>query len=172
MMPNRRSLLLPGLMGLALLAAGEVRAADFPAVLNVREKARTLNDITQKRLDRLMPRLMAEAGIDMWLIVCNEDNLDPVFQTMIPYDTWCPITQILVFYRRPSDGAVERLNLSRTEMRGFYTDAWDWRAWDNAKKESQWDCLARVVRERDPKVIGINESGVIWAADGLTSSRS
>ena len=170
MMPNRRSLLLPGLMGLALLAAGEVRAADFPAVLNVREKARTLNDITQKRLDRLMPRLMAEAGIDMWLIVCNEDNLDPVFQTMIPYDTWCPITQILVFYRRPSDGAVERLNLSRTEMRGFYTDAWDWRAWDNAKKESQWDCLARVVRERDPKVIGINESGVIWAADGLTAT--
>ena len=39
---------------------------------------------------------MRRAGIDMWIIVCNEDNLDPVFSTMIPYDVWCPITQILV----------------------------------------------------------------------------
>jgi hypothetical protein len=166
----RRSCFAAGLMGLAFLAGLAAQAAEVPAVLGVREKVQTINRITRKRLDTLLPGMMAETGIDMWLIVCNEDDLDPVFRTMIPYDTWCPITQILVFSRRPSDGAVERLNLSRTEMRGLYTDAWDWRAWDNAKKESQWDCLARIVRERDPKVIGINESSVIWAADGLTGS--
>jgi Xaa-Pro aminopeptidase len=38
------------------------------------------------------------------------------------------------------------------------------------KKESQWDALARIIRERDPKRIGINTSDVIWAADGLTAS--
>jgi hypothetical protein len=74
-----------------------------------------------------------------------------------------------VLSRRPGQ-PVERLNLSRTDMRGLHKDAWDWRAWDNEKKESQWDCLARIVRERDPKRIAINESDEIWAAGGLTSA--
>jgi len=55
-------------------------------------------------------------------------------------------------------------------MRGLFEDHWDYRAWDNEKKESQWQALARVVEERDPKRIGINQSQVIWAADGLSVS--
>jgi len=55
-------------------------------------------------------------------------------------------------------------------MKGLHEKAWDSRAWDLEKKESQWDALARIVRERDPQRIGINESDVIWAADGLTVS--
>jgi hypothetical protein len=106
----------------------------------------------------------------MWLIISNEDNYDPVFETMIPYDSWCPITQILVFYDRGEGEEIERLNVSRTDMGGLHEAAWDAAAWDLEKKESQWDCLARIIRERDPKRIGINESDVIWAADGLTVS--
>ncbi len=139
-----------------------------PAVLSVRERVPLVNRITRARLDGLLPRLMAETGLDMWIIACQEDNLDPVFRTMIPLDTWCPITQLLVLYRNPAGGRVERLNLSRTDMRGLHENAWDYRAWDREKKESQWDCLARVVRERNPRTIGLNESGEIWAAGGLT----
>lgn len=139
-----------------------------PAVLSVRERVALVNRITRARLDGLLPRLMAETGLDMWIIACQEDNLDPVFRTMIPLDTWCPITQLLVLSRNPADGRVERLNLSRTDMRGLHENAWDHRAWDREKKESQWDCLARVVRERNPRTIGLNESGEIWAAGGLT----
>lgn len=142
----------------------------FPEVLTIRERARLVNEITKKRLDVLLPKIMKETGFDMWIIVCNEDNLDPVFKTMIPYDTWCPITQILVFYCPGKGKEVEKLNLSRTNMKGLYKNAWDYRAWDKEHQESQWDCLARIVRERDPKRIGINESDVIWAADGLTAS--
>jgi Xaa-Pro aminopeptidase len=87
---------------------------------------------------------------------------------MVPYDRWFPITQILVFY---DDGdTVERLNLSRTVMDELFVGVWDFRAWDNEKEESQWDSLARIVKERDPKRIGINESDSIWAAGGLTVS--
>jgi Xaa-Pro aminopeptidase len=89
---------------------------------------------------------------------------------MIPYNTWCPITQILVFYDQGADKGVERLNISRTNMRGFHKDAWDYRAWDTAKKEDQWNCLRRIVEEKKPKKIGINESEAIWAADALTVS--
>jgi hypothetical protein len=166
----------PVILGLGLvLVAAAARASPAgkeirPAVLGVRDQVRTINAVTRKRLETLLPRLMAEQGLDMWLIVCNEDHLDPVFRTMIPADTWCPITQILVLSKPAGQGRVERLNLSRTNMRGLHTDAWDWRAWDEQKKESQWACLARIVKERDPKTIGLNESGAIWAADGLTAT--
>jgi hypothetical protein len=148
-----------------LPAAGSPQ--DMPGVLPLREQVRTINRITTQRLDQVLPQAMEKAGFDMWIIVSNEDNLDPVFKTMVPADTWCPIVQILVLSRKQGQ-PVERLNLSRTDMKGLHKDAWDWRAWDGEKKESQWDCLARIVRERDPKKIAVNESEEIWAAGGLT----
>ncbi len=159
--------------GVCLLLVGLLSALDaaqtleMPGLLSVREQAAELNRITLQRLDSLLPKVMQEADFDMWIIACNEDNLDPVFRTMIPYDTWCPITQLLVFTRKGPD-SVERLNLSRTPMQGLHTDAWDYRAWDNQKTESQWDCLARIVKERDPQKIAINQAETQWAADGLT----
>jgi Xaa-Pro aminopeptidase len=139
-----------------------------PAVLTIRERAELVYKITQKRLDTLLPRLMRETGFDMWIIPCNEDNLDPIFETMIPYENWCPITQILVLYDRGPAKGVERLNVSRTDTQGLFVHAWDAAAWDAKKGESQWDCLGRVVRERAPKRIGINEGEIQWAAGGLT----
>jgi hypothetical protein len=140
-----------------------------PAVLSIRERAELVYMITQKRLDTLLPRLMRETGFDMWIVTCNEDNFDPIFESLIPYGNWCPITQILVFYDRGPDRGVERLNVSRTDTQGLFTNVWDAAAWDAQKKESQWDCLGRVVRERAPKKIGINEGEVQWAAGGLTA---
>ncbi len=162
-----------GILALLLVLLAEIPAAGqataIPGILTVREQVRTINRITARRLDGILPQAMEKTGFDMWIIVSNEDNLDPVFKTMVPADTWCPIVQILVLSRKPGQ-PLERLNLSRTDMRGLHKDAWDWRAWDGEKKESQWDCLARIVRERDPKRIAINESDEIWAAGGLTGT--
>jgi len=141
----------------------------LPAVLSIRDRASLVLGITQKRLDQLLPKLMREAGLDMWIIACNEDNLDPVFETMMPYENWCPITQIIVFYDRGLEKGVERLNVSRTDTQGLFQNVWDAAAWDTKKKESQWDCLGRIVRERNPKKIGLNEGEVQWVAGGLTA---
>ncbi len=143
---------------------------DMPSVLSIRDRTLTVNQITKLRLEGLLPKIMRETNFDMWIIVCNEDNYDPVFKTMIPYDTWCPIVQILVFYDRGPGQGVERLNISRSNMRGLHENSWDHRAWDLKKKESQWDAFSRIVKERNPKRIAINQGGVIWAADGLTVS--
>jgi len=143
-------------------------AESRPAVLSIRERADLVYKITQKRLDALLPRIMKETGFDMWIIACNEDNLDPIFETMIPYENWNPITQILVLFDRGNAKGVERLNVSRTDTQGLFTNVWDAGAWDAKKGEGQWECLGRVVRERDPKRIGINESEVQWAAGGLS----
>lgn len=146
-------------------ASGDSR----PALLSVREQAAVVDRITRARLETLLPRMMRETGFDMWILACNEDNLDPVFETMVPFEGWCPITQILVLFDRGPERGVERLNVSRTDTEGLFVNAWDAAAWDTAKKESQWDALGRVVRERDPRRIGLNEGEVQWAAGGLTS---
>ena len=103
---------------------------DFPAVLSIRDRAELVLQITQKRLDHLLGRFMRQTGFDMWIITCNEDNLDPVFQTMIPYKNWCPITQIIVFFDLGPEKGVEKLNISRTNLRGLYKNVWDAAAWD------------------------------------------
>jgi len=144
-------------------------AENRPAILSIRDRAALVLKVTQKRLDTLLPRLMRETGFDMWIITCNEDNLDPIFETMMPYENWCPITQILVMFDRGQAKGVERLNVSRTDTQGLFVNVWDANAWDTQKKESQWDCLGRIIRERAPKRIGINEGEIQWAAGGLSS---
>ena len=139
-----------------------------PNILPIRARAELIYDITQERLDTLLPRLMRETGFDMWIITGNEDNHDPIFWTMMPYKNWSPITQILVLYDGGRELGVERLNVSRTNTQGLFVNAWDAAAWDTEQKESQWDCLGRIVRERDPRRIGISEGEIQWVAGGLT----
>jgi len=152
-----------------MVSAAASPGQKLPAVLSIRDRAGLVLGITQKRLDQLLPKLMREVGLDMWIIACNEDNLDPVFETMMPYENWCPITQIIVLYDRGLEKGIERLNVSRTDTQGLFQNVWDAAAWDTKKKESQWDCLGRIVRERNPKKIGLNEGEVQWVAGGLTS---
>ena len=58
-----------------------------PKVLPLRERAELVNDILADRLDTILPAIMREAEIDTWVIVCNEDNYDPVFRTMTPWES-------------------------------------------------------------------------------------
>ncbi len=136
-----------------------------PKVLPLRERAGLVNDILSDRLDTILPAIMREADIDTWVIVCNEDNLDPVFRTMIPWESWTPILQIVVLHDAGDGKGVERLNISRTNMAGLMEGLWE-QEWHG--EQDQWACLRRVLDERDPKRIGVNVSDVIWAADGLT----
>ncbi len=149
-----------------VLQSGFSQKKDFPVVLTVREQVATVNQITQLRLEKLLPAVMREAGFDMWVILTQEDHPDAVFRTMIPMNTWNRRDIIFVFYDRGPGKGVERLNVSRMNTRGFHEKAWD----NRTTTESRWECLARIIRERDPQKIGINESEVIWAADGLSAT--
>ncbi len=138
---------------------------DFPTILGVREQARVVNDLLRHRFETVLPAVMRETGFDMWIIICNEDNHDPVFTTIIPWECWAPILQMVVFYDRGEGQGVERINVSLTDMQGLMESVWSLNS-----PEDQWAALRRVVVERSPKRIGINTSDTIWAADGLTAS--
>ena len=61
-----------------------------PLVMPVRQRADVVRRALQERLETIMPAAMREAGFDMWLILCQEDDLDPVFTTMIRNTGWWP----------------------------------------------------------------------------------
>jgi hypothetical protein len=136
-----------------------------PGVLGLREQAEVMDDILRHRLDTVLPMAMREAGLDMWLIICHEDNYDPVFKTMIPYENyWTPILQIVVLYDRGKRRGIERLNINFAGISNME------QVWRLDSKDDQWATLRKIVKERDPKKIGINMSDVIWAAGGLSAS--
>jgi hypothetical protein len=165
----KKPILATVVLSLAVVPAfGQNPTGTDPLIMPIRERAEYVLDITDKRLDQLLPRMMRETGLDMWIITGNEDNHDPLFWTMSPYKNWSPITQILVLYDRGPELGVERLNVSRTNTQGLFENVWDASAWDNERGESQWECLGRIVRERDPVRIGINEGEIQWVAGGLT----
>jgi len=137
----------------------------YSKILPLREQARVVNDILRQRFETILPAVMREAGFDMWIIVCNEDNHDPIFPTISPWEVWAPILQMVVFFDRGAGHGVERHNISLTNMQGLMTDAWGLN-----HDQDQWSRLKRLIEECNPKIIGINVSDVIWAADGLTAS--
>lgn len=134
-----------------------------PRVMPVRQRADVVLQALEERLETVLPTAMRETGLDMWLILCQEDNLDPVFTTMIPMDTWCPILQMLVFYDRGPGQGVERINLSMTNTGTLYD-----RPWTGRETGEQWALLAQTITERNPQRIGINTGAIQWAAGGLT----
>ncbi len=137
--------------------------AGFPQVLSMRQQASVIHEVLERRLGTVLPMAMRETGFDMWLILCQEDDLDPVFKTLIPMDTWCPILQILVFDDRGPEAGVRGINLSRTKTHDLYD-----RPYCGEVEEEQWFFLRKLIEERDPKRIGINIGAVQWAAGGLT----
>lgn len=136
------------------------------AVLPERARIEPVNAMLRDRLDNLLPQLMREAGLDMWIIINREYAEDPVYLTIVPEPVFAARrTTMLVFFDRGGDAGVERLTVSRYPMRGFYEAAWE-----GGEIDAQWKRLAEVIREKDPKRIGINVSRHWPFADGLTKA--
>ena len=150
--------------GFPYMARHDRVSEGFPKVLSLRERSEIIERALAERLEEVLPVAMREAGLDMWLIICQEDDLDPVYETMIPMDTWCPILQMLVFYDREPELGVERINLSFTDTKDLYDQPWPGRR----HHREQWKLLGGIVEERDPERIGINTGSIQWAAGGLT----
>jgi Xaa-Pro aminopeptidase len=135
----------------------------MPQILPVRQQAEVMRSVLRTRLDTILPQAIRQAALDMWIILCQEDDYDPVFKTMIPLDTWAPILQMLVFYDRGPEQGIERINLSMTDLGDLYD-----RPWRGVNFPEQWTQLRKLIEARNPQRIGINIGHINWAAGGLT----
>ena len=53
-------------------------------VLPHRQRPEVINRMLLDRLDNLLPGLMRETGIDLWLVINREYVEDPVYLTLVP----------------------------------------------------------------------------------------
>ncbi len=134
-----------------------------PRVLPLRQRSDVIHRVLKRRLETVLPAAMRDGGFDMWLVICQEDDWDPIHDTFCPMAPWRPILQILVFFDRGPQQGIERINLSMTNMQGLYDTPWQ-----GKNEPEQWAMLRQIVAERDPKRIGINVGRIQWAAGGLT----
>jgi Xaa-Pro aminopeptidase len=145
----------------------EAAAPSMPPVLGLRERARLEDKWLQRRLDTVVPKLMRENGIDMWVMIAREYLEDPVVATMLDAESMHARRRtILVFFDPGRGKPVERLTVSRYGIGGFFEAAWD-----PAKEPDQWKRLGELIAERDPKTIAVNSSALTAFADGMTLSQ-
>lgn len=133
-------------------------------ILPMRARAEVRNGWLRERLDTVLPEIMAREGLDLWIVIAREYNEDPVIMTLLPEPAMTARRRTILAFGRNPDGTVDRLTLDRYGHGEFYQAAWD------PAQEEQLACLARVVRERGPKGIGLNISETFAFGDGLTHS--
>ena len=139
--------------------------AQAGAVLPHRARIEPVNRMLEERLETVLPALMREAGIEMWLVINREYAEDPVYLTLVPEPVFAARrTTILMFHDRGPEVGVERATVSRYAVGDLYASVWQ-----GGDLDEQWQRLAEIIRERDPKTIGINTSRHWPVADGLTA---
>jgi hypothetical protein len=128
----------------------------------------------EARLSRVLPKLMAEYDVDMWILSMREYGEDPVFWSIISESTFAARRRSIYVFTRQPDGAVERLALGGTSQGGLFEiyrsphptpTGEDAELWG----DEQWRLLHEVVADRDPGSIALNIDETWAFSDGLGS---
>ena len=147
---------------LAFLCTLSVFSQDF-AILSQQEQSKVIDQWLGERLDSVLPEVMDRADLDMWLVISREYNEDPVIKTLLP-STWLAARRrtMLLMYKPKSSSKVETLAVARYNVGDRFK-----KAWNPEEEPNQWKRLVELIKERDPKRIGINISDDFGHADGL-----
>ena len=135
-------------------------------VLTLRDRSEIRNRLLKDRFESVLPDIMERTGIDMWIIVAREYNEDPVIKTMLPA-TWLNARRrtILVVYNPGSGNKLETYAIARYDVGEVFK-----RMWDPEQQPDQYKALAKLIYDKNPDKIGINQSEFFAQADGLTAT--
>tara|TARA_R110002074_G_scaffold220305_3_gene390892 strand:- start:209 stop:1528 length:1320 start_codon:yes stop_codon:yes gene_type:complete len=139
---------------------------NFAQILSEKDRATLKDELLEDRFQNLLPQLMDDANLDMWLLISREYNEDPVLKTMLP-STWLNARRrtIIVFYRNKEKQTIERLAVARYDIGKSIKSAWN-----KEKEPNQWKALSDIIAERNPEKIGVNYSKHFPLADGLVKT--
>ena len=145
----------------------EQQAPALPPILSAREQAELENRILAERLDTIVPTIMREEGIDLWLLVAREYFEEPVVASMLDAENMHARRRTILIFHDPGDGRpVERLTVSRYGLGGLFAPAWN-----PAEQPDQWQAVADIIASRAPGKIAVNSSDLYQFADGMTLSQ-
>jgi len=144
---------------LPLLALGQ-------QVLSLKERALKIDEIQKDRFDNLLPKLMEDTEIDLWVLITREYNEDPVIKTLLP-PTWLNARRqtILVFSKNKDSEGITSAAITRYPFGKLIPSIWN-----KEKQPNQWQALADYIVSKNPKNIGINTSKSFALADGLVKT--
>ena len=144
---------------LPLLALGQ-------QILSLKERALLIDEIQKDRFDNLLPKLMEDTGIDLWVLITREYNEDPVIKTLLP-PTWLNARRqtILVFSKNKDSEGITSAAITRYPFGKLIPSIWN-----KEKQPNQWQALADYIVSKNPKNIGINTSNSFALADGLVKT--
>lgn len=131
-------------------------------ILSQRDQATLIDELLEDRMENLLPSLMREQGIDMWVIISREYNEDPVMRTMLP-STWLNARRRTIFVFWDDGEKVKRQAIARYDVGKLLVGAWNLNSHPN-----QWDALVDIIQKINPKKIALNFSKYYAHADGLS----
>ena len=148
---------------LFLLITAQINAQD---ILGLKDRARVIEEIQKNRFDNLLPKLMDETGIDMWVIITREYNEDPVIKTLLP-PTWLNARRrtILAFHYDKKSKNLEKVAIARYSFGKNIPSIWN-----KEEEPNQMKALAKFIEERNPEKIGLNFSDHFALADGIVKT--
>lgn len=115
------------------------------------------NQIRQEKFDLILPQVMRENKIDMWITMCKEGHLDPLYVDL--GQGYVSSIGYYIFTDRGGD-RIERAALGISGYMVEQSGAYD-------IIEGSFD-LKKFVEDRNPQRIGVNMSHEIGGADGLS----
>jgi len=134
--------------------------------LPLKQRAEVIDDLLQQRVQQLLPELMREAGIDMWVLISREYNEDPVLRTFLPSDWLSARRRTILVIHNPGNGdELETLAIARYDVGKVFKSGWN-----PEQQADQWQRLTEVITERNPNSIAINQSSDFAQADGITAT--
>ena len=148
---------------LFLLVTVQINAQD---ILSLKERARVIEEIQKDRFDNLLPKLMEETGIDMWVIITREYNEDPIIKTLLP-PTWLNARRrtILAFYYDKDEKNLEKVAIARYSFGKNIPSIWN-----KDEEPDQMKALVKFIEEKNPNKIGLNYSDHFALADGIVKT--
>ncbi|NNC70947.1 MAG: M24 family metallopeptidase [Flavobacteriaceae bacterium] len=120
---------------------------------------RKMNQIRNDKFDLVLPEVMKENNIDMWIITNREGNLDPLYPDM--GEGYVTLNGYYIF----TDTGGDRIERAALGVGGYLL-----------KEGGSYDYFGAVdeleayVKKRNPQRIGLNISKNFGGADGLTHS--
>ena len=144
-------------------------------VLPVRKQYETRDRWLIQRLDQKLPDIMKRSGIDMWVVMTDENNEDPVTKTLLPSRLInASAKMILVFYLK--NGQVVRESVSRPcGVEDIYINSWygitdtDWKGKLVKKPDTTaLEYLRFIVGRENPARIGVDTDAVHYFCDGIS----
>ncbi|HUS86675.1 MAG TPA: M24 family metallopeptidase [Bacteroidales bacterium] len=143
------------IINLILLSSLLALSQNYPPILSLQKQTDIYNKNLEWKVNNILPEIMRREGLDMWVVICFENDTDPVYRTLT---TWpgdnARRLSILIFH--DSKDGFKKLSAT---WHGPYASGSFYEGIFNDRSngpDGQFTALADYIRKADPQKIGIN----------------